>query len=884
MDPVKAIVERVRIESRDSDAAYCDSLLKSGEFAIKHTTAVLLAAIPDTEEAKNLKYRYVYRLLRADGLGDWSRVLGELLVGPTLTVLNSRLGRTSHGESLTRLVKKLDPHSDGDSWAFDVVTSIRAAMDYLGEEHAASRNRSHAARMLEFFSQFPHLRNKMDAHGAPTANQKGEMARLLKDGISAVLNNLPTLQLPIVYLQAPRASETRRLRVLDVVGSTSDKVTIRVNDRADKPYLEGLHLVIESEDDLELEPIDLLRVDNELRDCFYANGAFNEGKLTSEFLAYGAARRKKFDVSGWSATPAGLPSSLTAGSRNFSLDENGAIHNLPERETGYISRSSLESEIRDQLTARNRHILTLKGMGGVGKTSLALETAWQVSQDRVFDVVVWASARDLDLNERSARMVRPEVTTFEDLAQLNRQLFAQLGSVGNEPATEWFKSCLSSDSNGSVLWILDNFETMQDPAAVFGQIDRCLGPGNRVLITTRHRDYQGDYQIPIAGMEKDEFSRLIAERCIRTSVSLNSKRIEQLYLECEGHPYIAVIFLAELRDDPQAKISKVLSGEELLRVLLERTYARLDDDSRRVFMLLCSFKSVVTLLAVRLAYSLSESANQDVAESLRMLGDCSLVKVREATDGEQYVEVPPTARVFGHQKYSSSEEQLLIKEMSDVLRLFGVTTPDHLSRADQASALTRSLESFWNQVTSQSDPVTRLRYLELVKLAARTHSSLWKKLANHYAINGDRKSAISCWRSLIQSGNDDPDTWRKLFFLYRDEREEYQMHHANVQGLVRFPEYYFAQDRLNVARIATQVNTYVRDNRELSALERFSLVQPVVEVMEQRINDCDANALGALAPLYRKLGNDERANEVAKLGLEIDPDDVICRRFLNMPY
>lgn len=883
MDPVKAIVERLKIESRDSDAAYCDSLLKSGEFAIKHTTAVLLAAIPDTEEAKKLKYRYVYRLLRADGLGDWSRVLGELLVGPTLTVLNSRLGRTRHGESLTRLVKKLDSHADGDSWAFDVVTSIRSAMDLLEEEHAASRNRLHAARMLEFFNQFPRLRNKMDAHGAPTAIQKGEMARLLKDGIWAVLNNLPTLQLPIVYLQASRASETRRMRVLDVIGYTSDKVATKVNDRADKPYREGLHLVIESKDDLELEPIDLLRVDDGLRDCFYANGAFNEDRLTSEFLAYGAAKRKKFNVSGWSGTPTGLPPSLTAGSRNFSLDENGSIHNLPERDTGYISRSSLESEIHNQLTARNRHIITLKGMGGVGKTSLALETAWQVSQNRVFDVVVWASARDLDLNDRSSRMVRPEVTTFEDLAQLNRQLFAQLGSVGNEPATEWFKSCLSSDSNGSVLWILDNFETMHDPAAVFGQIDRCLGSGNRVLITTRHRDYQGDYQIPVAGMEKEEFSRLVTERCNRTNLSLNSRRIEQLYTECDGHPYIAVMYLAELREDPQARISKILSREELLRDLLERTYARLDDDSRRVFMLLCSFKSVVSLLAVRLAYSLSESASQDVAESLRILGDCSLVKIREAADGEQYVEVPPTARVFGHQKYSSSDEQLLIKEMSEVLQLFGVTTSDHLSRADQSSAHTRRLEGFWSQVRNQLDPDTRLKYLNLVKLAARTHSSLWRKLADYYKSIGDSQSAISCWRSLIESGNDDPDTWRKLFFLYKDLGEGYQMHHANVQGLVRFPEYYFAQDRL-VVTIATQINSYVRDNRELSSLERFSLVQPIVDAMEQRIDECDANALGALAPLYRKLGNDKRANEVAKLGLEIDPDDVYCRRFLNLPF
>jgi tetratricopeptide (TPR) repeat protein len=872
------MIRRIDAESRDSDAAFCDSLLKAGELVIKHTTAVLLAAIPENEESKALKYRYVYRLLRADGLGEWSRVLGELLVGPNLGVLNARFGLTPYGESLTRLVKKLDQRLEEDSWALEAVASIRSATDFLGEEHEASHNKSRAARFLEFPNHFPLIRNKMDAHGAPTAIQKGQMASLLSSGISALLNNLPTLRIPIVYLQGPLASSTNRIRAIDVVGDLSTEVMAKINERADKPYSDGLYLVLELENDLELEPIELLRMDNDLRDCYYANGAFNESRLVGEFLAYGSAVRKKFDVSKWSTIPTGLPASVTAGSRNLTLDSSGTIHNLPERESAYVPRRSLELELHEQLTARNRHVLTLKGLGGVGKTSLALEVSWQLAADRVFDLVIWASARDLDLRDRSSRLVRPEVTTFDDLAQLNRQLFSQIEDVGDQPAAEWFKSCLASDENGSVLWILDNFETMQDPAGVFAQIDRCLGQSNRVLITTRHREYQGDYQIPVSGMELEEFKRLVTERSIHSGLSLSEKRIEQLYKECEGHPYIAVIYLAELQINSQANISKVMSREELLRDLLERTYARLDDDSRRIFMLLCSFKSVVALLAVRLAASLEQSKSQDVTDSLRILSDSSLIKIREAQDGEQYVEVPPTARVFGYQKYSSSDEQLLIREMSEVLRLFGVTTADHLAREDLGGVLTRRLDNFWNAVLSSTDSATRLKYLELAKLAARTHPNLWKRMAEYYKSVGELQASISAWRSLIESGNDDPDTWRKLSLLYKDVEEEYHMHHARVQGLVRFPD----TDFKLITTIATQINTYVRDTRELTSLERLSLVQPVVDLMEKRIDECPANALGALAPLHKKLGQDRRAIEVAKLGLERDPDDHFCRRFLNL--
>src|SRR5438445_12689803 len=47
----------------------------------KLVTAGLVAAIDDDRERH--RYGQVYRLVRADGLGDWPQVLDELLVGPT---------------------------------------------------------------------------------------------------------------------------------------------------------------------------------------------------------------------------------------------------------------------------------------------------------------------------------------------------------------------------------------------------------------------------------------------------------------------------------------------------------------------------------------------------------------------------------------------------------------------------------------------------------------------------------------------------------------------------------------------------------------------------------------------------------------------------------
>lgn len=879
MDPTKLILDRLDRERESSDTALCDSLLKACEFAIRHSTAILVASLPGSQEAGSLRYRMEYRLIRAASIGEWTRALSELLVGPNLAQLNGRYRFSGSQDGLSRLVKKLDNRDSKDSWAINFSSGVSKALEHLEE---VPSQKGGAPKFVSALNQFSHLRNKMDAHGAPTAAIKGEVAAILNSAVYELLTNLQTLKIPMVKISNPKALRLNGVVAHDVVGAASELVSEKVNgEYPNIVHEDGLYVAIQTEGpSVEIERINLIESSPELSDFFYANGGFNEQTHKAEFLNFVSSKKKLRNCSKWSGPPLGLPASVTSGSRDLRF-EGKAITNLPKHISGYVHRESLERALEQELTAPNRHIVTLKGLGGIGKTSLALEVATQCAEKGLFDLIIWASARDLDLGETSSKPVKPDVETLEDLARNNYVLFSQLGDHTEGNVIEWFTSLLQSDKHGKVLWILDNFETIRAPEETVQFFANSLHPQNRVLITTRHRDYQGDYSIPVSGMEGAEFKELV-NACARIhGISIDEKRIEKIHMECEGHPYIAKLHVAELRANPAASIRTTLNKEKIQEDLLERTYLRLDEDSKRVFLLLCTYKSVIYRLALKLAVADQDLVSRNIDDTLEELVSNSLVFSFSGVDGS-YVSVPPIARSFGDRKLNASDEKLAIDAMAAVLRLFEpITLIDAKSRPIGDLSNRGFLMKFFKKAIDTANPQLRKSYLELLGIAADHHPVIWDWLSDFHKEEGDLKAAIDALKRKIELGGEqeNAEAHKALALLYR--QAEPQRPYLEVQAWVRRAETPGLSLK-DVHATANRVNSFLKDKPAISDLERRSLVAPMVEVLEQRFSECNADQLSALAHLLRRLKRDDRARDVAEAGLLIDPDNRHCRKFLHL--
>ena len=141
-----------------------------------------------------------------------------------------------------------------------------------------------------------------------------------------------------------------------------------------------------------------------------------------------------------------------------------ARHHLPEQQTGFIGREA--ALVEAQTLLKGTRLLTLIGMGGSGKTRLALKLAQQSLGDPI-DIVAWVNLAPIEAPD---------------------QLFAAVAEAvglklrGLTPALETLAAHLQGLR---CFLLLDNCETLLDPVA--SMVDLLLGavPGLRVLATSR---------------------------------------------------------------------------------------------------------------------------------------------------------------------------------------------------------------------------------------------------------------------------------------------------------------------------------------------------------------------------------------------------------------
>ncbi|GIF98602.1 FxSxx-COOH system tetratricopeptide repeat protein [Catellatospora citrea] len=192
---------------------------------------------------------------------------------------------------------------------------------------------------------------------------------------------------------------------------------------------------------------------------------------------------------------------LLAGSPRYP-GEDSRVFNVPARNTRFTGREGDLRRLRAQLRTRARATvvlsgaqpIALQGMGGIGKTQLAIEYAHRFRSS--YDVVWWINADQVGDIESS-------------LMDLGGQLSIPMESSTPENA----RAVLQALSRGKLRWllILDNAE---DPDAMERLLKYTQG---RVLITSRNPSW-GEWATP---MQVDVFQR-------RESVNHLSQRVPSI--------------------------------------------------------------------------------------------------------------------------------------------------------------------------------------------------------------------------------------------------------------------------------------------------------------------------------------------------------------------
>lgn len=194
-------------------------------------------------------------------------------------------------------------------------------------------------------------------------------------------------------------------------------------------------------------------------------------------------------------------------------------HNLPRPDyTEFIGRTEEISRVRDAFEHDRHWVISIDGIGGVGKSALALHIAYGMASEIrrgicPWKYIVWVSAKSdrLPATATGIQSQEPGFKVLEDLFDEILLVSGFLEYVDRDVSEKQEMVHLVLESHPLLLFI-DNFETVTDES-VLGFVDDLPGasltPGHKVVVTSRHRTF--GRPVRLKGLAKWEAEKLITK-------------------------------------------------------------------------------------------------------------------------------------------------------------------------------------------------------------------------------------------------------------------------------------------------------------------------------------------------------------------------------------
>lgn len=850
--PLRLLLDRVEAHGADSDAAMFQELLLAGEFITKATTCSMIALIQDDRDAH--RYRLLHALVRADGVGEWAAALDQAIAGPA----------SQHLVPSARDIRRVfTERSTAGSWQDKSVKSIYSVLSGINPESPRPAERP---QLRSWFQMFAELRNKTRGHGATTPATASRLVADLHSSITEMAENNPVLDLPYAYLHRNLSG---KYRVVSLGGVQDEFAKLKGSKGIELQNLpQGIYVNIDG-----FRRVELIQTDVDASDFFVANGAFRNGIYELHSLI--TDNRLRGDATPYIAPATERPASETEG--QGTLEPLGNVFtNLPLQTPGYVSRPRLEEEIRSAFLNDRHPVVTLVGRGGIGKTSAALTVLHEITKIDRFDIIVWFSARDIDLTISGAKPVKPHVLTEGEISKEYARLIGS-DEQATKDATATLATHLTKSPLGSTLFVFDNFETVRSPIDLFSWIDTNIRLPNKAIITSRFRDFKADYPIEVQGMEDTEAEQLVHRTlgAIGYSNLLNVQQVAEVIEEADGHPYVIKILLGEMANEgAYSKPGRLIARkDDILEALFERTFASLTPLAARAFLVLCSWRSLVPQLALEATLLRQGEDVADPEAAIDQLVRTSLIERLTAPDGSDFLEVPLTAATFGKKKLEVSPSRATVENDVRFLQDVGATAKTGLKDgiAPKIDALFRRAA---RRVSSERSTLADIR--PVLEFLANHHKRAWLLLADIESESGETERAAEALRRFLAtqpSGQLAQDAWRRLMDLYQGSGDVVAACDAFLRAAaITEPP----MSELSI--IANWLNNSPDAWTHLHTSERLTIFSPLTQMMEDGILDATATDLSRLAWLYLHVGNDHRALQVAEEGLIKDPNNIHCTR------
>jgi tetratricopeptide (TPR) repeat protein len=330
-------------------------------------------------------------------------------------------------------------------------------------------------------------------------------------------------------------------------------------------------------------------------------------------------------------------------------------NNLPRRAAFFGRTNEMDKVMRALSPGDRTWGVLLDGIGGIGKTSLAIEAAYRVQEAAEFDNFIFITAKQNVLEPVGIREKIPAARTLDEFLSETARILGQVGilKLSNQAMHRALLDVLRIQR---ALLIYDNLETLtKDEQEKLADFLRELPQGCKAIITSRRRGGEGAVWLRLGKLDWEAAYCIIENEVSRDAVLANKlRRTEsrwyELYDETNGSPLALVHTLGLLRvrtalsfDGALAMLRGVQRKNNLVKFVYQEAHKELTENDKKALRALSFFNPSATFDAWMQVAGLSRNALETTIDRLNAL---SLV---DTLTGQENYSLHPLTRSYIHE-------------------------------------------------------------------------------------------------------------------------------------------------------------------------------------------------------------------------------------------
>lgn len=316
-------------------------------------------------------------------------------------------------------------------------------------------------------------------------------------------------------------------------------------------------------------------------------------------------------------------------------------NNLPRRQAFFGRTKEMEIVMRALSPDDRTWGVLVDGIGGIGKSAIAIEAAYRAQETNLFDSFVFVTAKTNILEPGGIKELNPPVRTLNELLNETARILGQSG-IAKLAGDEKRRAIIDVLRSIKTLLIYDNLETLtkEEQEGIAGFL-REIPQGCKAIITSRRRGGEGGVWLRVEKLDRDAFlgiiknQTLLDERLANKLKRIDQSRWQELFDEISVSPLALVHTLGLMRVratmtfDNAFEMLRGNHNDNLQKFIFQEARKELNNNDIVALSALSFFVSPATFEAWMEVSELSHSALETTIDRLNEL---SLVNVSEGQE------------------------------------------------------------------------------------------------------------------------------------------------------------------------------------------------------------------------------------------------------------